>query len=77
MSKFPLRWRLLAALAIAGIVTLLRAGNDDPEEPAEDTAESGSIVSDCPPGEGLEGALCGTLEVPEDRSNPDGRQIAL
>lgn len=77
LSTVPLRWRLLAAVAIAGIVILLRAGSDDPDETADEGAEPESVVSDCPPGEGIEGARCGTFEVPEDRSDPDGRQIAL
>ena len=77
MSRIPRRWRLLAAVAIAGIVVLLRSGSDDREEPADGEAEPASIVSDCAPGEGPEGALCGVLEVLEDRAEPEGRKIGL
>ena len=77
LPKFPRRWRLLAGLGTLGILTLYRVGSDTPEEPDEESAEAESIVSPCPPGEGVEGGLCGTLEVPEDRANPEGRTIAL
>jgi pimeloyl-ACP methyl ester carboxylesterase len=67
---------VLAGVAIIGIVLFLRSGTG-PEGKEEEAPDQASIVADCPPGEGLEGALCGTLEVPEDRSNPEGRTIAL
>ena len=77
LPKFPRRWRLLAGLGTLGILTLYRVGSDTPEEPDAEGAEAESIVSPCPPGEGVEGGLCGTLEVPEDRANPEGRTVAL
>ena len=77
MSKFPRGWRLLSGVGVVGILALLQFGGGDPEEAPAEAPETESIVSECPPGEGVEGGLCGVLEVPEDRANPDGRQIAL
>ncbi len=77
LSRFPRRWRLLTGLGVAGILALYRVGSDAPAEPEEERAEAESIVSPCPPGEGVEGALCGTLEVLEDRADPESRTIAL
>ena len=76
MPKSPRRLRLLVGAGIAGILILLRlGGGDEPEEPDPDAAEG--VLAPCPPGEGPGGALCGVVEVPEDRGDPEGRQIAL
>ena len=77
LSGFPRRACLLAALAIAGTVTLPGCGADGPEDTADAGTDAEGVVSPCPPGEGLEGALCGQVEVLEDRSDPEGRRIGL
>ena len=77
MLKFARGWRLLAGIGAIGVVLLLRWGGTDPDDPGEGAEEPVSIVSPCPPGEGVESGLCGVLEVPEDRDDPGGRTIAL
>lgn len=55
-----------------------RAGGGPESAPeAGETAESGSELAPCPPGDGPERALCRTVEVPEDPNDPDGRRISL
>ena len=67
----------MSGVAAAGILLFLQFRGGDPDEPRDEAPETEGIVSECPPGEGVEGGLCGVLEVPEDRANPEGRQIAL
>lgn len=78
MARFSRGRRLALGGGIAAALILLRLWdtNGQPDEAAE-AAEAESLLSPCPPGEGPERALCGTVEVPEDRSDPEGRQIAL
>lgn len=68
---------LLAGLGIAGVLTAWGCGPQTPEAPDEEGGPSERILTPCPPGEGVDGGLCGVFEVPEDRTDPEGRRIAL
>ena len=73
--RSPVPWT--ATLAFA---TVLLAGCDSAPETSASGGRFGSLALEaCSTGEGAmrAEAMCGTLEVPEDRDAPDGRKIAL
>ena len=73
--RSPVPWT--ATLAFA---TVLLAGCDSAPETSTGGGRFGSLALEaCSTGEGAmrAEAMCGTLEVPEDRNAPDGRKIAL
>ncbi len=81
MAKFSPRTRWLLGGGAAGILILLRLGGGGSPE-AADAEETDSLLSPCSvdrdsPGGRVEGGLCGVVEVPEDREDPEGRSIAL
>ncbi len=79
----PLTRSTKLGLAGAGIGLAVLAGcsqgpdaaDGDPDEGPGEAAES--PLGPCSPGDAPEGALCATVEVPEDRGNPDGRRVGL
>ena len=77
MARFPRWWRLALGGGIAAAAILFRLGSGDPGTNGEEGADADTLLSPCPPGEGPERALCGVVEVPEDRTDPEGRMIAL
>ncbi len=68
------QWTLVAGLALAG-PALAGCGGPaaDPEAPEAPV----EILSPCPASERVSGGMCGVVEVPEDRANPEGRVIPL
>ena len=66
------RWTL------AGIVALCVAGSLDAEEARRSTQRRGSVdLTPCPVPGGSGEMLCGSYEVPENRSTGRGRRISL
>ena len=73
-ARLPER-SFFAAMGLAGAA--IAVGCVGGEEAAPEEEETARILSPCAPGDGPEGALCGVLEVLEDRADPAGRRIAL